>query len=774
MDVKSQESISVFSNTIRLDLVFNRLSVSGTARSSIRQDTVVSLLEQPFRRLFGIERSRRRRLILHGLEGLVRSGELLAIIGRPGSGCSTFLKTIAGDLRGLELTKDSILNFNGIPHNSMRHLFSREINYNPELDKHFPQLAVNQTLHFAAALCTSNNRLANVSREELAQSSVDDIIRTYNLNDAKDTKVGSEFVRGVSGGERRRVSIAEMALTGCAISCWDQSTRGLDSSSALSFVQSLKGFSKEGYSNIMSLYQASDAVLREFDKVMVLYEGRQVFFGSPQRAGQYFEDMGWWKPPRQPLGDFLTAVTNPEERNTRDGYESRVPRTADEFERHWRASDDYRQLQLEISKHESACESPTKALDDLKRSLFAKKTPHAIHNTPYITDSFTQIKYCTIRMVLRLWNDKAATLTVAWGQLVMSLILGSLFYQTPNTVNGLFSKGGVPFGSFLLNAIVTVTEVFNLYSRRPIVEKQASYAMFRPWTDAFAGLTINIPLKLIIASTFNIILYFLAGLRRKPANFFIFYLFCYLITLVMSVVFRTIGASTKGIPQAFVVVGVVLPLLVIYTGFVIPKPYMHVWFKWLTYINPVGYVFESLIANEFHDRDFTCTATRTVPPYAQLFNGSFVCAARGSVENEPFVSGDAYISLNYEYTYLHLWRNLGILFGFLVFFIVVYLAISDRNMYSPPALDDLIFRNGHVPKELLRKQENLNASIPSAGQETVIEKQSHPHLLSHTKTFSWDGVSYDIPVKGGIRRLLADVSGWVKPGTLTALMVCVY
>ena len=149
---------------------------------------------------------------------------------------------------------------------------------------------------------------------------------------------------------------------------------------------------------------------------------------------------------------------------------------------------------------------------------------------------------------------------------------------------------------------------------------------------------------------------------------------------------------------------------------------MHVWFKWLTYINPVGYAFESLIANEFHHRNVTCTKSRIIPPYAALYNGSSVCAIRGSIENQPFVSGDAHIYANYDYLYRHIWRNLGILFGFLAFFITTYLVISDRNMYSAPTSDDLVFRRGHVPPSLLHSTEEVEKSTPSPSLQTQTGK----------------------------------------------------
>jgi ATP-binding cassette, subfamily G (WHITE), member 2, PDR len=745
-------------------VLFKNLTVYGNAKTVNIQQTAFTVVQIPFRKLFRLERSAERKQILHDLSGLVKKGELLAVLGRPGSGCSTFLKTISGDHNGLLLDQDAVVSFNGIPQKEMRTRFRGDVNYNPEIDRHFPHLTVGQTLHFAAALRTPRTRPENVTRDEYAAQTTDEILATYGLSHTKGTKVGNELVRGVSGGERKRVSLAEMHLSGCSVACWDQGTNGLDSAAALNFILNLKEAARAtGSTHMASLYQASDAMLLEFDKILVLYEGHEVYFGPVSKAKHYFEEMGWFCPSRQPTADFLTACTNPIERRPRNGSEDRVPRTPEDFVRLWQESKEHNALELDISDYETEypLDGQPKFVADLEKTNQAKKSRHISRRSPYLASTRKQIRYCTIRAWQRILGDKTATLAQTWGQIVMSLIIGSMFYQTRDNTDGLFSKGGVLFGAIMLNAIVTITEIFNLYDQRPIVEKHASYALYKPWTEALSGLVIAFPLKIITASTFNIILYFLANLRREPSNFFIFYLFCYVVTFVMGLIFRTIGASTSVIPEAFVVVGVVLPLLIVYTGFVIPKPSMHVWFKWITYINPVGYAFESLIMNEFHGRNFTCTPQNIVPPYAKMMNGSFTCSVPGSVENEPYVNGDAYTYFNYDYKYTHLWRNLGFLFAFLVLFLVVYLAISDRNMYSPPSTDTLVFRHGKKPVTSVQQSEPAESRVRSRGE-----------LQPHTKTFAWQNICYDIPVKDGTRRLLSDVSGWVKPGTLTALMVC--
>jgi len=112
--------------------------------------------------------------------------------------------------------------------------FKGEIVYNQEVDKHFPHLTVGQTLEFAARVRTPQQRLVEtMSREQWAKHMAEVVMSVFGLSHTYNTKVGNDFVRGVSGGERKRVSIAEMALAGSPIAAWDNSTRGLDAATAL-------------------------------------------------------------------------------------------------------------------------------------------------------------------------------------------------------------------------------------------------------------------------------------------------------------------------------------------------------------------------------------------------------------------------------------------------------------------------------------------------------------------------------------------------------------
>ncbi len=208
-----------------------------------------------------IGRGKSKIQILRDFDGLIRSGEMLVVLGRPGSGCSTLLKTVSGETHGFHVDPVSEINYQGIPMETMHKDFRGECVYQAEVDVHFPQLTVGQTLAFAAEARAPSNRLPGVTRKQYAEHMRDVIMAVFGLSHTINTKVGNDFVRGVSGGERKRVSIAEAALGRAPLQCWDNSTRGLDSATALEFVKTLRiSTSLAGSTAAVAIYQASQAI----------------------------------------------------------------------------------------------------------------------------------------------------------------------------------------------------------------------------------------------------------------------------------------------------------------------------------------------------------------------------------------------------------------------------------------------------------------------------------------------------------------------------------
>ncbi|KAH7382111.1 ABC-transporter [Pyrenochaeta sp. MPI-SDFR-AT-0127] len=759
----------------RCSFAFKNLIVSGSGSTACFQSNIASVFMAPFRMHEYVNFEKKpRKVILNGFDGVTKSGEMLLVLGRPGSGCSTFLKAVSGELYGLKVDKNSGFVYNGITQEEMIREHKGEIVYNSEVDKHFPHLTVRETLEFAATVRTPRNRVLSVSRKKNVKRVTAVVMAICGLTDTQNTKVGNDYVRGVSGGERKRVSIAEMILAASSIGCWDNSTRGLDSATALEFVHTLRTSADIiGTTHAVAIYQASQAMYEVFDKVIVLYEGREIYFGPTRAARSYFEGMGWHCPPRQTTADFLTSVTNHKERQPRPGYETVVPRTPEEFVSYWNASTDYKALLAEIQQHDREI-SDHVAADEFRASRQAAQSHNLRVKSPYTVSIPMQIKACTTRAYQRLWNDKASTLTVVLGQVIMALVVGSIFFGTPDNTNSFFARGSTLFFATLLNALIAVTEINSLYQQRLIVEKQASYAFCHPFAEALAGIISDAPVKLIIATLFNLILYFLAGLRPEPSQFFIFFLFTVLLRFTMSAMFRAVAAFTKTISQAQAIAGILVLVIVIYTGYTIPRAYMHPWFKWLNWINPLAYAFEALMVNEFHGREFPCASF--VPANPNFTGETFICSVSGAVAGQTTVSGDSYVQVSFEYSYSHIWRDLGILIAFWVFFLAAFLLATELNSNTSNTAEVLLFLRGRRSMPICETTDHIGSAhdqpdpLLAGAARDATQMRTNGAIRPQMSVFTWRDVVYQIHTKDGPRTLLDHVSGWVKPGTLTALM----
>jgi hypothetical protein len=163
--------------------------------------------------------------------------------------------------------------------------------------------------------------------------------------------------------------------------------------------------------------------------------------------------------------------------------------------------------------------------------------------------------------------------------------------------------------------------------------------------------------------------------------------------------------------------------------------------------------------------------------YADVNPNERVCAVTGAARGADFLDGNTFLRVNYNYEPAHLWRNLGIMFALMIFGCAVYLVASEYISAKKSKGEVLLFRRGAVPEEQQKTDIENNAEDRN-NVETVLSRQktvpdAPPSIQKQTAIFHWDEVNYDIKIGKEDRRLLAGVDGWVKPGTLTALMVCI-
>lgn len=721
-----------------------------------------------------------RELISH-FDGCVRPGELLLVLGRPGSGCSTFLKAFCNQRAGFQAVEGEVT-YGGAPAEEMSKRFRGEIIYNPEDDLHYPTLTVKRTLNFALETRTpgKESRLDGESRKDYIEEFMRVATKLFWIEHTLGTKVGNEYVRGVSGGERKRVSIAEAMVTRASVQGWDNSSKGLDASTAVEYVRSIRAMTNMAEtSTAVSLYQAGESLYDLVDKVLLIDKGKCLYFGPSESAKQYFIDLGFKCPDRWTTADFLTSVTDEHERHIRDGYESRIPRTPEEFDWAYRNSEAYRRNIQDVEEFESQLHQQVEG----RRQNESKKTETKNYEIPF----HKQVIYCTKRQFMVMAGDRAS-LFGKWGGLVFQgLIVGSLFYNLPNTAAGAFPRGGTLFFLLLFNALLALAEQTSAFESKPILLKHKSFSFYRPAAFAIAQTVVDVPLVFIQVILFNIIIYWMSNLARTASQFFIATLILWLVTMVTYAFFRAISAWCKTLDDATRFTGVSVQIVIVYTGYLIPPTSMRPWFGWLRWINWIQYGFECLMSNEFYDRELQCVPPYLVPQGPNASPAYQGCALAGSPPGQTIVPGSSYIEASFTYSRSHLWRNFGFLWAF--FFVFVALTALGMEHMKPNTGGGAItvFKRGQVPKKVEdsiaaggRGKKNdeesgeANNSTQTMTADTAKKEKSDEDTMKQVArnetVFTFRNVKYVIPFEKGERTLLDDVQGYVRPGKLTALM----
>ncbi|KAL3448186.1 ABC-2 type transporter-domain-containing protein [Aspergillus insuetus] len=714
------------------------------------------------------------RTILSDSHGCVKPGEMLLVLGRPGSGCTTLLKmlanqrlgykSISGDVRYGSMTAEEAGQYRG------------QIVMNTEEELFFPSLTVGETMDFATRLKVPARMPNGVeSPEAYREETKKFLLESMGISHTVDTKVGNEYVRGVSGGERKRVSIIECLATRASVFCWDNSTRGLDASTALEWTRAVRALTDVlGLSTIVTLYQAGNGIYDLFDKVLVLDEGKQIYYGPMAQARPYMEALGFICSEGSNVADFLTGVTVPTERKIRPGFDVRFPRNADamleEYNKSMVKSDMVREYDYPDSEIAKRC------TEDFKISAAEEKAKQLPKNSPFTVDFTHQVKACIKRQYQVLWGDKATFIIKQVSTLIQALIAGSLFYDAPNNSAGLFVKSGALFFALLYNSLLAMAEVTESFQGRPVLIKHKSFAYFHPAAFCIAQIAADIPVLLFQVSIFSIVLYFMVGLEMTAAAFFTFWIIVFATTMAMTAVFRAVGAGFKTFDDASKVSGFLISALIMYTGYMIRKPEMHPWFVWIYWIDPLAYGFDALLSNEFHGKTIPCVYTNLVPsgPGYENATTQSCTGVGGSVPGRNYVLGDDYLnSLSYDHS--HVWRNFGILWAWWALFVVLTIWATSNWKGSSESGPSLL-----IPRESVEKRrQNVHRDEESQPNEKGSKKLHEGsqdqsdidnQLVRNTSVFTWKDLSYTVKTPSGDRQLLDHVYGWVKPGMLGALM----
>ncbi|KAL2132058.1 hypothetical protein VTI74DRAFT_4260 [Chaetomium olivicolor] len=736
----------------RLTLTFKNVTVNVTSPGEALGETLWSWVNpSQSLSLFFRREEHTKRTILHEVSGQVKPGEMLLVLGRPGAG-------FKGEVR-----------FGNMDHRQARQ-YRQQITFNTEDDIHFPTLTVNQTIKFALRNKVPREREQHLEeKHQYVQHTKNDILSSLGIGHTIKTKVGNEFIRGVSGGERKRVSLAEMMAGHGPMQFWDQPTRGLDSKTALGFAETLRAEADQNAKTIVAtMYQASNGIYKKFDKVLVLADGFVIYYGPGSIAQRYFESLGFVCPKGANIADFLTSVTVTTERVIAPGAEEKVPTTPQEFERAYQESSVCRQMR----ETEQPVETLSAEVDDLEAAVQREKKQRRVDRkrSVYTVGLRDQIVNCTIRQFQIIMSDRLSLAVKIFSATVQALVCGSLFYNLPKTSESIFLRPGVLFFPVLYFLMEAMSETTASFMGRPILARQKRFGFYRPTAFCIANALTDIPVVMLQVTIFSIILYFMAALQMDAGKFFTFWVVVNANNLTFIQLFRMVGALCGRFGTASQLTGLLSTIFFVYGGYLIPFQSMHPWFRWLFYLNPGAYAFESLMANEFTGLELDCVAPQYVPYGPQYESGALVshhgCTVLGSNTLTGMIDGHAYITQQYSYAAGHIWRGFGVLIGFWIAFIAAT-ALAFELRTSDGGSSVLLYkrslRNKKVGQDVEAARGEERKPVASLAPLSQQVKQS---------TFCWHDLDYFVKYQGQRKQLLDKVFGYVQPGNLVALMGC--
>ncbi|OQE41771.1 hypothetical protein PENCOP_c004G06469 [Penicillium coprophilum] len=784
----------------RLGVAFDDVTVQGHTGSNRTVMDLPEIFVQIIRAPLHLinhkiyKQTRPSRSIVQGVSGVVFPGETMLVLGRPGAGCTTVLKIIANNRESFQAVTGKVT-YGGISAREMAQMFKSEVIYSSEDDVHFPTLPVKDTLEFGLKLRKPAKKPMKDGKfsAELSARLMD----ALGIAHTKDTIVGDPFIRGVSGGERRRVSLAEAMAVNSTLVCWDNPIRGLDSSSALEFLRLLKRMSRAtGMTNVVTLYQASETMYREcFDRTIVMYDGRMIFSGKMTDAKRYFEDLGFYCSDRQTTPDFLTSITSPAERTIREDYHGPFYLDPSSLAQAFIQSPHFAQLQKELVEYTYLSQANPSFQEDFRAEVGQVRSSMVLKSAIEPATMWKQIAVGTLRYYQLFWSDLSTFVTLLALCSVNAVIAGSGFYAAPKTATGSFERSGALFFTLAYFCLNALTEVVKTVNARSILLKQHNMGFINPAAYAIIQTIADIPAALIQSLIFTCCYYFLVGLSRSASQFFIFVLINFVHFSAISTMFRMLGSWAPSLNISHLLAGCALPVACLYSGYAPPVPTMRLWGSWIRRVSPTPYAMEALIGNEFSEIGLHCTETQLIPSGPGYNDIKYqACPMQGAHPASALVDGAEYAADIYGYTRGHLWRNFGIIIAMWFIYTVIgaigltlmtrdiststgpvykrHAVVPQHQTYSMPGHPDSVAEktepeSSEDTAESTKASDVVNQRPPSVKKDTTKD-----NLVAHQDraSFTFDNLSYFVNAGGAEKQLLNQVSGYVKPGQLTALM----
>ncbi|KAI3960800.1 hypothetical protein MKW98_026192 [Papaver atlanticum] len=507
--------------------------------------------------------------------------EILAIVGPSGAGKSTLLEVLAGRLT----PQTSSIFVNQKPFD--RAQFKKISGYVTQKDTLFPLLTVEETLMFSAKL-----RLTFPPSQ--LNSRVKALIEELGLSHVAKTRVGDDRLRGVSGGERRRVSIGVDVIHDPRVLILDEPTSGLDSTSALQIIDMLKIMAEtRGRTIILTIHQPGFRIVKLFNSLLLLANGSVLHHGSVDQLQLKLRSIGLQLPLHVNVVDF--AIDSVEDLQHEQQQVQLVSIIQD-------------QLQLQQKRVTGDQESEVRSGKCTLQQLFqqSKVVNEEVFSAGldlnpcgFANSRLREVFILTHRFTKNVYRTKELFTCRTIQMLVVGLVLGSIFYDLKDNLTGAEERVGL-FAFVLTFLLSCTTEALPIFlQEREILMKEISSGSYRVSSYVIANGIVFLPFLLILAILFSVPLYWLVGLNRSFTAFMYFLLLIWLIFYTANSVVVCFSALVPNFIVGNSIISGVMGSFFLFSGYFISKSGMPNYWVFMHYISLFKYPFEGLLINEF-------------------------------------------------------------------------------------------------------------------------------------------------------------------------------
>eukprot|EP01133_Synstelium_polycarpum_P008978 gene8978-10529_t len=730
-----------------VDMAEMSSSVSITTSQDQPRKTGMYVTARNMTSTVGIAKKGTEKNILTDLNFFLKPGSMVLMLGSPGCGKTAVMKALADQMLDERIT-GSLL-FNGKAPNSNTH--HRDVSYVVQDDHHMAPFTVKETFKFSADM-----QMKEGTTEEQKNERVDYILKTLGLEKQRDTVVGNEFLRGISGGQKKRVTIGVELVKDSSMYLMDEPTTGLDSTTSLELMKHIKEtVTKDNISCMISLLQPGIEVTKLFDFLMVLADGHMAYFGPMNSAISYFEGLGFKLPSHHnPAEFFQEIVDEPELYYIGDGEPPL--RGPAQFAEAYKNSDIYRQIIHDLDNNHP------------DPSLYKDSS----HLQTYPTALAYQIQLTSIRAFKMLVSNPVVVRMRIMKSIVMGLILGSLFWNLGETQTDGNNRSGLIFFALLFVFFGGFGAITVLFEQRNVFYIQKSGKYYQTFAFFLSLIFSELPISSLETVIFSTLVYWMCGLQANGGKFIYFLLMVLASDLSSQSFFKMVSTFSPNATMASVIAPGILSPFILFAGFMIGKPSIPNWWIWMYWISPIHYSFEGLMSNEHHGQSYGCTPSELVPNiHDPRFNQTFANGGFGqpTVQLCPITNGDMFLKgLGMQENGWFKWVDLAIVCAFAIIFSVLMYYFLLKIQFDERA------SNPEADKRQAKRQKKL-----AAAREAKIKVKSNKMAKVKKEIpigcyMQWSDLTYEVDIKKDGKkerlRLLDGINGYVKPGMLLALM----